>query len=102
MGASAPRKDDAMHASRRQPVSVAMIATAAFLLALVFHPALSPAQPAAGRRPNIVVFMGDDVGWFNLSCYHQGIMSSRTPNLDRLAAAGMRFTDYYSEASCTA
>ena len=54
------------------------------------------------KKPNIVVIMGDDVGWYNLSCYHQGIMSGRTPNLDKLAAGGMRFTDYYAEASCTA
>ncbi len=46
--------------------------------------------------------MGDDIGWFNIGAYHQGIMASRTPNLDRLAAEGMRFTDYYAEASCTA
>jgi arylsulfatase len=59
------------------------------------------AQPKE-KPPNIVVFMGDDVGWFNLSCYHQGIMSGRTPNLDKLASQGMRFTDYYAEASCTA
>ncbi len=56
----------------------------------------------AQKKPNIVVIMGDDVGWYNLSCYHQGIMSGRTPNLDKLAAGGMRFTDYYAEASCTA
>src|SRR4051794_7248550 len=58
--------------------------------------------PQSGRKPNILVIMGDDVGWFNVGAYHQGIMSSRTPNLDRLAAEGMRFTDYYAEASCTA
>ncbi len=46
--------------------------------------------------------MGDDIGWFNIGAYHQGIMSGRTPNLDKLAAEGMRFTDYYAEASCTA
>jgi arylsulfatase A-like enzyme len=46
--------------------------------------------------------MGDDIGWFNIGAYHQGIMSGKTPNLDRLAAEGMRFTDYYAEASCTA
>src|SRR6201993_4908793 len=46
--------------------------------------------------------MGDDVGWFNIGAYHQGIMSGKTPNLDRIAAEGMRFTDYYAEASCTA
>src|SRR5690348_8752666 len=57
---------------------------------------------SSGRRPNILVIMGDDVGWFNIGAYHQGIMSGRTPNLDRLAAEGMRFTDYYAEASCTA
>src|SRR5262249_25392317 len=61
------------------------------------------AQPApSGQRPNIVFIMADDIGWFNLSAYHQGIMASRTPNLDRLASQGMRFTDYYAEASCTA
>jgi arylsulfatase A-like enzyme len=57
---------------------------------------------ASGKKPNIVMIMGDDVGWFNIGAYHQGIMAGRTPNLDRLAAAGMRFTDYYAEASCTA
>jgi arylsulfatase len=56
----------------------------------------------AGGRPNIVFVMADDIGWFNLSAYHQGIMASRTPNLDKLASQGMRFTDYYAEASCTA
>ncbi len=69
----------------------------AFLVSVVMA---AQAQPA--KKPNIVVIMGDDVGWYNLSCYHQGIMSGRTPNLDKLAASGMRFTDYYAEASCTA
>jgi arylsulfatase len=58
--------------------------------------------PASGRKPNILFIMGDDVGWFNIGAYHQGIMSGKTPNLDKLAADGMRFTDYYAEASCTA
>src|SRR5215831_3620817 len=58
--------------------------------------------PASGQRPNILFIMGDDIGWFNLGAYHQGIMASRTPNLDKLAGEGMRFTDYYAEASCTA
>jgi arylsulfatase A-like enzyme len=58
-------------------------------------------MPAQGA-PNIVAIMADDIGWFNIGAYHQGMMASRTPNLDRLAAEGMRFTDYYAEASCTA
>jgi len=56
----------------------------------------------AKDSPNIVFIMADDIGWFNLGCYHQGMMASRTPNLDRIAAEGIRFTDYYAEASCTA
>ncbi|HXX51196.1 MAG TPA: arylsulfatase [Xanthobacteraceae bacterium] len=65
--------------------------------------AVAQAQQAAPLgKPNILVIMGDDVGWFNIGAYHQGIMSGKTPNLDRLAAEGMRFTDYYAEASCTA
>jgi arylsulfatase A-like enzyme len=60
------------------------------------------AQPTGAKKPNILVIMGDDIGWFNIGAYHQGIMSGKTPNLDKLAAQGMRFTDYYAEASCTA
>ena len=63
----------------------------------------APAQPAPQQRPpNILVIMGDDIGWFNVGAYHRGIMADRTPNLDKLAAEGMMFTDYYAEASCTA
>ena len=58
--------------------------------------------PAPAQRPNIVFIMGDDIGWFNIGAYHRGMMAGRTPNLDRLAAQGMLFTDYYAEASCTA
>jgi arylsulfatase A-like enzyme len=54
------------------------------------------------KKPNILVIMGDDVGWFNIGAYHRGIMSGKTPNLDKLASQGMMFTDYYAEASCTA
>jgi arylsulfatase A-like enzyme len=61
-----------------------------------------PALAQAQKQPNIIMIMGDDIGWFNVGAYHQGIMSGRTPNLDRLAAEGIRFTDYYAEASCTA
>ena len=54
------------------------------------------------QRPNIIFIMGDDIGWANIGVYNQGIMAGRTPSLDRLASQGMRFTDYYAEASCTA
>ncbi|MGD0633790.1 MAG: arylsulfatase [Beijerinckiaceae bacterium] len=54
------------------------------------------------QKPNIIVIMGDDIGWSNVGAYHQGLMYSTTPNLDKIAAEGMRFTDYYAEPSCTA
>src|SRR5712692_1586355 len=63
---------------------------------------LLSAQTPEKKPPNILVIMGDDIGWFNIGAYHQGIMSGKTPNLDKLAAEGMRLTDYYAEASCTA
>src|SRR5512141_1985872 len=53
-------------------------------------------------KPNILVIWGDDIGMTNLSCYSDGIMGYRTPNIDRIANEGMRFTDYYGEQSCTA
>jgi arylsulfatase A-like enzyme len=54
------------------------------------------------NRPNILVIWGDDIGISNLSCYSDGLMGYRTPNIDRIAAEGARFTDYYGEQSCTA
>ena len=63
--------------------------------------AAGPLQ-AQDKKPNILFIMGDDVGWFNIGAYHRGIMSGKTPNLDKLASQGMLFTDYYAEASCTA
>src|SRR5260221_12654764 len=62
----------------------------------------SPPASAQEKKPNILFIMGDDVGWFNVGAYHRGMMSGKTPNLDKLASQGMIFTDYYAEASCTA
>ena len=56
----------------------------------------------AGQKPNIIVIMGDDIGMWNIGAYHRGMMAGRTPNIDKLAAGGAIFTDYYAEASCTA
>src|SRR5262245_17717890 len=52
--------------------------------------------------PNILVIWGDDIGITNLSCYSDGLMGYRTPNIDRIANEGMLFTDSYGEQSCTA
>ncbi|HEX6872488.1 MAG TPA: sulfatase-like hydrolase/transferase, partial [Micromonosporaceae bacterium] len=53
-------------------------------------------------KPNILVIWGDDIGITNLSCYSDGLMGYRTPNIDRIADEGIRFTDSYGEQSCTA
>ena len=74
--------------------AMAIIAAAALM-------AVSNAQ-AQNKQPNIVFIMGDDIGMWNISAYHRGIMAGRTPHIDRLAAEGALFTDYYAEASCTA
>ena len=56
----------------------------------------------AASQPNVLVIWGDDIGITNISAYSDGIMGYRTPNLDRIAREGMRFTDYYGDQSCTA
>jgi arylsulfatase len=71
-------------------------------VASLFSAAAPPPAKAQEKKPNIVVIMGDDVGYWNIGAYHQGMMAGRTPNIDKLAVDGMRFTDYYAEASCTA
>jgi arylsulfatase len=62
---------------------------------------LTPVAPS-GRKPNILVIFGDDVGQTNLSAYSFGLMGYRTPSIDRIAREGMMFTDYYADQSCTA
>ena len=54
------------------------------------------------RKPNILIIMGDDVGSPNISAYTHGLMGYQTPNIDKIAAEGAMFTDYYGEQSCTA
>src|SRR5256885_4535328 len=72
------------------------------LLALFTVAAITTASASAQPKPNIVVIMGDDIGMWNIGAYHRGMMAGKTPNLDKIAAEGMLFTDYYAEASCTA
>lgn len=69
-------------------------------LTLLATALVSPTQ--AQDRPNILVIFGDDVGWSNLGAYNHGVMGYRTPNIDRIAAEGILFTDHYAQPSCTA
>jgi arylsulfatase len=59
-------------------------------------------QAAAQEKPNIVVVWGDDIGYWNISAYNQGMMGYQTPNIDRIAEEGALFTDWYGQQSCTA
>jgi arylsulfatase A-like enzyme len=60
----------------------------------------APAPAAADAKPNIIIIYADDLGYGDLGCY--GHPTIRTPNLDRMAAEGMRFTDFYSAGEvCT-
>ena len=53
-------------------------------------------------KPNIILFMSDDVGWGDLGCYGGGEnRGAPTPNLDRLAAEGLQFMSFYGQPSCT-
>src|SRR5450631_399226 len=89
------RLGDTMDLVRKCSIATIPLAMTMF----TFAPALAQTP---GKQPNIIMIMGDDIGWANIGAYNQGIMAGRTPNLDRLASEGMRFTDYYAEASCTA
>ena len=72
------------------------------LFALCSIVLLSSAALAAGKKPNILVLWGDDIGYWNVSAYNQGMMGYKTPNIDRIAKEGALFTDWYGQQSCTA
>jgi Sulfatase len=57
---------------------------------------------AKSDKPNILVIWGDDIGVYNVSAYHRGLMGGSTPNIDRIANEGILFTDHYAQQSCTA
>lgn len=72
----------------------------ALLVAHNQNVAVTAAQ--AGRKPNILMIWGDDIGWNNPSAYNRGMMGYQTPNIDRVAKEGGLFTDWYGQQSCTA
>jgi arylsulfatase len=65
-------------------------------------PLSAQVAPAEGKKPNILVIWGDDIGVHNISAYNHGIMGYKTPNIDRIAAEGALFTDAYAQQSSTA
>jgi arylsulfatase A-like enzyme len=73
-----------------------------FLVVMALWAAAPLEAQAAGKKPNIVIIWGDDIGQSDISAYTFGLMGFRTPNIDRVAKEGVMFTDYYAEQSCTA
>ena len=80
--------------STMRNLGLGLLASVAFVMAA---PAL-----AQQLKPNILVIMGDDIGYWNISAYNRGMMGYRTPNIDRITAEGAILTDYYGQQSCTA
>lgn len=93
-------------ATRRAVVGATVATAAASLLGgrseARAQSATTQAGGAIATRPNIVAIMADDIGYWNTSIYNGGMMGYQTPNIDRIAQEGMRFTDAYGEQSCTA
>src|SRR5271154_2829102 len=84
--------------------STTLVAASAIATGQPLQVAQAQQQPAApsGKKQNILVIFGDDIGQCDISAYTFGLMGYRTPNIDRIAKKGMMFTDYYAEQSCTA
>jgi arylsulfatase len=78
--------------------SIFMVAAILAVLAFI----AGPVSAAKAKKPNILVIMADDIGYWNVSYNNRGMMGYKTPNIDRIAGEGMIFTDYYAEQSCTA
>ncbi|WP_416065957.1 arylsulfatase [Rhizobium sp. ZK1] len=99
-GVSGTRERGGM--SRRNLLLLGGTALAAAAVSLPASIRTVRAQTASARPPNILILWGDDIGYWNVSAYNQGMMGYKTPNIDRIAREGGLFTDYYGQQSCTA
>jgi arylsulfatase A-like enzyme len=107
---SSTKADDSALSRRNLLLGTSTLVAAATLtseaIAQAQKAAPAPAVPAAaapsGRKPNILVIWGDDIGIANISAYSSGLMGYETPNIDRIAREGLKMQHYYGEQSCTA
>lgn len=77
-------------------LTVAVVGVLAY--AATVAQAATASSATSGKRPNIVIILGDDLGFSDMGCFGGEI---KTPNLDSLAKAGVRFTQFYTSASCS-
>src|SRR5574341_314495 len=79
-----------------------LVKALAIALGLALVVTVGPVWAQQAPKPNILVIWGDDIGYWNVSAYNQGMMGYKTPNIDRIAKEGAMFTDWYGQQSCTA
>ena len=98
------KKSEKVGLSRRDMLlsSASVLAAAGAATMASTSTASAQTKPPSGKKPNILMIWGDDVGWNNPSCYNRGMMGYKTPNIDRIANEGALFTDWYGQQSCTA
>src|SRR5262245_4579556 len=103
-GQSAPaaRTAQSATAGEAQPGCCDGVSKGEFVALLTHNTRVAAQAEKAGKKPNVLIIWGDDIGVHNVSAYNHGIMGYRTPNIDRLAKEGALFTDAYGEQSCTA
>jgi len=82
--------------------SSSVVAAAALTSGALAQTQKAGPSAASVSKPNILLIMADDIGWFDVGAYNRGIMGGPTPNIDRIAAEGALHTDHYGQASCTA
>ena len=92
-----PVTDNKEKSMKYRCIQLACGLLAAWLLAVA--PAAAQAQTTPGKKPNILIIWGDDIGQFNVSAYNMGMMGYKTPNIDRIAKDGALFTDWYGQQS---
>jgi arylsulfatase A-like enzyme len=83
------------------PRSLRLLGCATILATASLFSGPTQAQ-AQTQKPNILIIWGDDIGYWNVSAFNQGMMGYRTPNIDSIAQQGALFTDWYGQQSCTA
>ncbi|MGM4922173.1 arylsulfatase [Tardiphaga sp. 804_B3_N1_9] len=101
----ASSRDTEDHALNRRNLllgSSAIVAAVTLTSAALAQAQKSAPIASSTRRPNILLILADDIGWFDVGAYNRGMMGGATPNIDRIAAEGALHTDHYGQASCTA
>src|ERR1700678_4359286 len=83
-------------------VASATLTSGALAQAQKTDPAPAASTAPSGRKPNILIIWGDDIGVANISAYSNGLMGYETPNIDRIGREGIKCLHYYGEQSCTA